>query len=377
MREEDRLLYAALETRLHAMDLGRVAKQVLRLARPAIRLELTRTEERALPVGTTKVGGSADLPEGVAWPRWRGGPFPFIAQVRLEEVAALDPEGDLPHQGLLSFFFAVTDPESGETTDEDPTVDPPAWRVLYSADTTRLKRRQAARWPRPERLWDRFQASYPACAVACSRRLTLPDTQAVAVRALGLSDDEQNRYTDLVMGNSAGFETEMDHRLLGYPYTLNPDPFLAGYVARNGIARPTLPEQVAELARRERALAALQEQAQTGQTGGPAVPPDADADRGPGEAEGLIAGLVARGDSASLQRALEGMQLPPAPPAFVARMEALRGAAEAEWRLLLQVYANGEAEMDWAGGDVLHLGIARADLAARDFSRVWVSVDFM
>jgi uncharacterized protein YwqG len=59
------------------------------------------------------------------------------------------------------------------------------------------------------------------------------------------------------------------------------------------------------------------------------------------------------------------------------RMEELRQAAEAEWRLLLQIYGNGEAGMDWAGGDVLHLGIAKADLAARDFSRVWVSVDFM
>jgi uncharacterized protein YwqG len=376
MREEDRGLYADLETRLHAMSLGRVADEVLQLARPAIRLNLTLTEETAIPVGTTKLGGSADLPLDAQWPWWRGGPLPFIAQVRLEEVAAFDPEGDLPHQGLLSFFFAPTDPESAEPSDAEPDVDPDAWHVLYTPDATRLERRPAPPWPRPEQLWDGFQTAYSACAVVCSRRLTLPEVEAGAVRDLGLTDEEHNRYLDLVMGTSAGFETEMDHRLLGYPYTLTLDPFLAGYLARNGIERPTLPEQVAELARRERELVARQQQEVQAQAEEPPMVPDAEADRGPQDAEQLIANLAASVDVEGLQGALEGMQLPLAPPAFVARMEELRRAAEAEWRLLLQIYRN-EAGMDWAGGDVLHLGIARADLAACDFSRVWVRVDFM
>jgi uncharacterized protein YwqG len=374
MHEEDRLLYATLETRLRSMGLGRVAESVLQLARPAIRLDLTPTEETAIPVGTTKVGGSADLPPGAQWPWWRGGPLPFIAQVRLEEVAALDPEGDLPHEGLLSFFFAPTDPESGEPSDAEPGVDPDAWHVLYTPDATRLQRRQAPPWPRPERVWDRFQTAYSACAVTCSRRLTLPDAQTAAVRDLGLADDEFNRYLDLVMGQSAGFETEMDHRLLGYPYVLTLDPFLSGYLARNGLERPTLPEQAAGLARQGRELAAQQQEAQA-QTGEPAVPPDADADHWSEDAEQVIARLAASVDVAGLQRSLAGLQLAPAPPAFVARMEELRRAAESEWRLLLQIYRN-ETGIDWAGGDVLHLGIARADLAAHDFSGVWVHVDF-
>jgi uncharacterized protein YwqG len=52
-------------------------------------------------------------------------------------------------------------------------------------------------------------------------------------------------------------------------------------------------------------------------------------------------------------------------------------AIDAEWRLLFQIYSNGEAEMDWAGGGVLHFGIQRAALAARDFSAVWVSLQFL
>jgi hypothetical protein len=368
MREEDRGLYADLETRLHAMGLGRVAGEVLGLVRPAIRLALTRAEETAIPVGTTKVGGTADLPLGTQWPWWRGGPLPFIAQVRLEEVAPLDLEGDLPHEGLLSFFYAPSDPESGEPVDADPDVDPTAWRLLYTPDATRLERR-LERWPRPERLFYRFWTSYPACAVTCSRRLTLPEVEAAAVRALGLTDDEHNAYVDLVMGTSAGFETEMDHRLLGYPYTLNPDPFLSGYLARNGLERPTLPEDPAGQERLERAKAILEEQAQTWRL---PLPGDY---RGPEDAERAIADLTASVDLAAMHRALAGLEPTPPPPEYLARMEELRRAAEAEWRLLLQIYQNDEAEMDWS--DVLHVGIARADLAARDFSRVWLKSDFM
>jgi Domain of unknown function (DUF1963) len=370
MHEEDRLPYATLETRLRSMGLGRAAESVLQLARPAIRLDLTPTEETAIPVGTTKVGGSADLPPGAQWPLWRGGPLPFVTQLRLEEVAALDPEGDLPHAGLLSFFFAATDPESGEPSAAEPNVDPNAWHVLYTPDASRLQRRQAPPWPRPERLWHRFQTAYSACAVTWSRRLTLPDAQTAAVRDLGLTDEEQNRYLDLVLGESAGFETEMDHRLLGYPYTLNPDPFLSGYLARNGIERPTLPEDQAGQERLERAKAILAEQAQTWR-----LPLPAD-HRGPEDGARAIADLTASVDIASLHRALAGLEPPPPPPPdYLARMEELRRAAEAEWRLLLQIYGNEEAEMELAGDDVLHLGIPRADLAARDFSRVWVHVD--
>jgi uncharacterized protein YwqG len=50
---------------------------------------------------------------------------------------------------------------------------------------------------------------------------------------------------------------------------------------------------------------------------------------------------------------------------------------EAEWRLLLQVFSNGEAEMDWGGGGVLHFCIPKEALSRRDFDRVWVEMQFV
>ena len=303
MREEDRPLYAALERRLRAARLGRVCAAVLQIARPAIRLELARAEEEdAIPVGNSKVGGAPDLPPDVAWPVWQGGPLPFLAQIRLEEVAALNLEGDLPHRGLLSFFYTPNDPDGELRVEEDPT----AWRVLYDEDATRVERR-----PLPAELASGFETSFSACAVAYSRRLTLPDSTSVAVEALGLTNDERLSYINLVTGVGTDVLVEAYHRLLGYPYWFEPDCFLEAYLVRNGLERPTAPRNLAEHEQWAHAMAELQE------------------------------------------------------------------AAEAEWLLLLQIHSNDEAVMSWPeGGDVI-FGITRADLEVRDFSRVWVNLDFI
>jgi uncharacterized protein YwqG len=56
---------------------------------------------------------------------------------------------------------------------------------------------------------------------------------------------------------------------------------------------------------------------------------------------------------------------------------ALERAATARWRLLLQVSSCDATYMDWAGGGVLHFCIERAALKMRDFSRVWVNMQFL
>lgn len=74
---------------------------------PAIRLWPTRINKNP-PLGTTRLGGQPDLPDGVDWPRTDAPdetPMSFFAQVRLDEVARFDLECRLPAQGLLSFFF--------------------------------------------------------------------------------------------------------------------------------------------------------------------------------------------------------------------------------------------------------------------------------
>lgn len=86
------------------------------LSEPPVNLQGKKTKENAGPkkfaealkgleLGDSRFGGLPDLPPGVAWPARDGVPMEFVAQIRLADVAAHDPENDLPHSGSLLFFY--------------------------------------------------------------------------------------------------------------------------------------------------------------------------------------------------------------------------------------------------------------------------------
>ena len=79
----------------------------------AIRLTLKKTE-RILFCGS-KWWGDPYMPENMQYPTVTGFedgetfdyPLTFICQINCEDIAALDPENKLPHEGMLYFFAAV------------------------------------------------------------------------------------------------------------------------------------------------------------------------------------------------------------------------------------------------------------------------------
>ena len=79
----------------------------------AIRLTLKKTE-RILFCGS-KWWGDPDLPENMQYPVMKveeGGetyeyPMTFICQINCEDLIQFDPEGKLPHEGMLYFFGAI------------------------------------------------------------------------------------------------------------------------------------------------------------------------------------------------------------------------------------------------------------------------------
>jgi hypothetical protein len=284
-----------LHARLVNAGLGRVAKDILRLTLPSIRVSCRRAEdETALPPGSSKLGGTPDLPSGTRWPTWQGSPQLFVSQVCLADIAPYDVEGDLPHSGLLSFFCSFDNSEAAVMEAQD---DPSSWMVSYfEGDPTTLVRLDP-----PSGLSERFR--FPACPAAFSRQPTLPDENSREILALGLSEPERLGYIAVLTGEDIGMllgRGMMDHHLLGYPYSLGGSPFIH--------AGPASPQWDPYLSGRE---------------------PD--------------------------QQTLRDMQ----------------HRAEAEWRLLLQVYSNEEAQMDWESGGVLHFCIPRTALSQRDFDRVW------
>ena len=79
----------------------------------AIGITLGRTE-RILFCGS-KWWGDPDMPENMQYPTievTEGGetydyPLTFICQINCEDIAEFDPEGKLPHEGMLYFFGAI------------------------------------------------------------------------------------------------------------------------------------------------------------------------------------------------------------------------------------------------------------------------------
>ena len=85
------------------------AEDVRRLARASLRLTPAATDER----GGTRLGGRPDLPPGFRWPSRDGHDLGFVAQVNLVDVAAVDADAPLPHDGLLLFFYDLDARPSG------------------------------------------------------------------------------------------------------------------------------------------------------------------------------------------------------------------------------------------------------------------------
>ena len=79
----------------------------------AIGIKLSKTE-RVLFCGS-KWWGDPDMPENMQYPVVQVNeegetyeyPLTFICQINCEDIASFDPEGYLPHEGMLYFFAAI------------------------------------------------------------------------------------------------------------------------------------------------------------------------------------------------------------------------------------------------------------------------------
>ncbi len=94
---------------IRASDIpAEVAAALQESLRYSIRMHTALASDDDLALGATKIGGRPDLPPDTSWPEWRGAPLNFLAQIQLADIAAYDPDGELPHEGTLSFFFDYT-----------------------------------------------------------------------------------------------------------------------------------------------------------------------------------------------------------------------------------------------------------------------------
>lgn len=210
--------------RLLDAGLGRVAEQLISAAQPALRLRAERTEEPVLGLGPSKIGGRPDVPEQFRWPSWRGAPLSFLGQIDLNETGALPCCRALPSTGRLLFFYDAQQ----HTWGFDPN-DRGSFAVIHSdAPAGALLRLD---WP--DRLPD--EGRFGACAVSFSEVLTLPPWESIFVEQLGMSDEEIDRYVDVLDQMERGESDGMLHQLLGHASPIQRDMQLECQLVANGI----------------------------------------------------------------------------------------------------------------------------------------------
>jgi hypothetical protein len=150
-----------------------------KIVQPSIALLPTRVEERTLKLGATKLGGHPDLPAGAKWPRIRGEPLSFLAQLNFADFAKLTDE--LPKTGVLAIFV-----------DDDARSERGAYlenaKAIYTKAGTKLERHEVPA--------DFVAKIYQACKVELVATLSLPSysnahvTKALDAETIGTYESE-------------------------------------------------------------------------------------------------------------------------------------------------------------------------------------------
>ena len=144
--------------------------------RYSIRMHTALTNDDELAVGATKIGGQPDLPLDTSWPEWRGAPLHFLAQIQLADIAAYDSDGELPHEGTLSFFFDYTNWGNRGREAEGSLA-----AVLYAPEGVALQR---LLWPEAI---DTLEQYAPLTVNSFTCELTAPEFDGPFIERFGYS----------------------------------------------------------------------------------------------------------------------------------------------------------------------------------------------
>lgn len=172
-----------------------------------------------LPVGRSKFGGKPHLPEGFVWPYYEGEdsidgtvknrPLSFLAQINLEEIGEYDKENELPHSGMLYFFYELCTMRWGF----DPK-DRGCARVFWVENPVGL---------RSTALPKDLEADFilPEFALSFESKVELPNYEELAERETDVDWDDYNEEKVL-----CGYEDSEDEelsKLLGYANLIQGD----------------------------------------------------------------------------------------------------------------------------------------------------------
>ncbi|MGD6780164.1 YwqG family protein [Sutcliffiella horikoshii] len=178
----------------------------------AIKLGKNKIDEMDIPVGSSKIGGSPDLPAGWEFPRYEDDYLTFMLQVNLSEAKPYDKDNLLPESGILYLFYEALEQPWGFDGDEG------CFKVLYFAgDLGELERKKSPS------IRTEFVA-FPAFQLSFETMVTLPESPETLDFA---DDDEEANYFDfrqeLVQPEDRNGKVVPAHYMLGEPLNIQDD----------------------------------------------------------------------------------------------------------------------------------------------------------
>lgn len=191
--------------------------------------------EKEIPDGKSKFGGQPYLPEDFAWPYYEGTdfnnvcqkrPLSFLAQINLEETAGYDKDHQLPHKGMLYFFYDLHTMKWGFDQNDKGCA-----KVIYIENPCDL---HTAGFPGD------LEEDYrlPEFALSFSNQTDLPDYEEIAEYAAGLDWNSYDKEKALY-----GYDKpdERISKLLGYADLIQGSMLLECEQATNGIYCGAIP----------------------------------------------------------------------------------------------------------------------------------------
>ncbi|MBO6516610.1 MAG: DUF1963 domain-containing protein [Bacteroidia bacterium] len=110
--------------------------EVANLIQPAVELGFENDTQPSL--GGSRHGGYPDLPTGTEWPRHKGIPMVFIAQLNLTDLAQHHAHEYLPLNGMLYFFCYFPEPENEFGAEHPAHFNNGEYKVLFAEESVEL-----------------------------------------------------------------------------------------------------------------------------------------------------------------------------------------------------------------------------------------------
>lgn len=204
---------------LQAEGLGSYVDALQKHTRTAVRLVTRPCGELAL--GQSRVGGTPDLPADFEWPAYRGKPLAFVAQLDLAEIRRVLPDGPLPPDGSLWFFFDADQDAAGYSPKHAGGS-----AVVFRAAGTKLVRSPAPGGAR--------DGVFRACSIEAEAYEDIPDLGEDSPLDHAPDEAEAETYFAIRTFLSAGGEPGA-HKLLGLAEPVQSAMELECQLATNGI----------------------------------------------------------------------------------------------------------------------------------------------